>query len=173
MSCLARLAFFFVVIPVVELLLLLRIGEAVGFVPTVALVLATGFLGAALARAEGLRVLVQFQRELAGGHMPGQALMDGISVLLGGALLLTPGVLTDVAGIALLLPPSRRWIQRRVRARLEAGLRSGSVRFVVLDPSAGMGGPFRGPEQGARSDREPPEPDLDPRHEIRIDTPPR
>ncbi|NJD19141.1 MAG: FxsA family protein [Gemmatimonadetes bacterium] len=172
MSCLARLAFFFIVIPAVELLLLLRIGQAVGFVPTLALVLATGFVGAALARAEGLRVLVHFQRELAGGHMPGQALMDGISVLVGGALLLTPGVLTDVAGIALLLPPSRRWIQRRVRARLEAGLRSGSVRFVVLDPS-GVGGPFQRPGQGAWGDRQAPEPDLDPRHEIRIDTPPR
>lgn len=171
MSCLARLALLFIVLPAVELLLLLRIGQAVGFLPTLALVLGTGFVGAALARAEGLRVLIQFQAELAAGRMPGQAALDGISVLLGGALLLTPGVLTDVAGIALLFPPSRRWIQRRMRARLEAGLKSGSVRFVVLDPS-GLRGPFgAGPGPWGAPPQE--EPELDPRNEIRIETPER
>ena len=170
MSCLARLAFAFIVVPVLELVILLRLGQAFGFVPTLGLVLATGFAGAALARAEGLRVLFRFQAELASGRMPGQALLDGISILLGGALLLTPGVLTDLVGIALLAPPSRRWIQRRVRSRLEAGLKSGSVHFVTLDLS-GRGGPFggmAGPGPGASSSREP---DLDPRHEIRVERP--
>ena len=168
MSCLARLALVFIVVPVLELVILLRLGQAVGFLPTLGLVLATGFAGAALARAEGLRVLFQLQRELASGRMPGQALLDGISILLGGVLLLTPGILTDLAGIVLLLPPSRRWIQRRVRGRLEAGLRSGSVRFVTLDPSGGVG-PFGGSAGAGPWGGSSGEPDLDPRHEIRVE----
>lgn len=176
MSCLARLALVFVALPVVELLLLLRIGEAFGFVPTVGLVLVTGFAGAALARAEGIRVLFRFQAELAAGRVPGQALLDGISVLVGGALLLTPGILTDLAGLGLLFPPTRRWIQRRLRARLEAGMASGSVRFMVLDPmgfGAPFGGPFGGPGAPPRGPSGPTEPELDPRNEIRIDAPER
>jgi len=168
MSCLARLAFFFVAVPIVELLILLRLGEVVGLLPTLALVLVTGFAGAVLARAEGLRVLLGFQGELAAGRMPGQALLDGISVLVGGALLLTPGILTDVAGLALLLPPTRRWIQRRVQARLEVRMRSGPVHFVMWGP-AGREAPFGGEGAGRGDPSPPPEPRLDPRHEIRIE----
>jgi UPF0716 protein FxsA len=172
MSCFARLAFFFVVIPVLEVVLLVRIGQAVGFLPTLAVVLGTGIVGAALARLEGFRILFQARQELMTGRIPGQALLDGISVLVAGAFLLAPGILTDVAGIALLLPPSRRWIQRRVRARLEAGAGAGGMRFVVLDP-AGVGMPFDGPP-GAGTAGDPAEqgigePGLDPRHEIRIE----
>ncbi len=134
MSCLARLAFFFVVIPVLELVLLVRIGQAVGFLPTLVVVLGSGIVGAVLARAEGFRILFQARQELMRGRVPGQALLDGISVLVAGASLLAPGVLTDIAGIALLLPPSRRWIQRRVRARLEASAGGDAERSVALDP---------------------------------------
>jgi UPF0716 protein FxsA len=169
MSCLARLTFLFVVVPVLELVILVRLGQAVGFLPTMGLVLATGFAGAALARAEGLRVLFQFQRELTSGKVPGQALLDGISVLAGGALLLTPGILTDAAGLALLFPPTRRWIQRWARARLEAGMEAGSVRFVAFDPSA-MAGPFGGGGTGRHGSAPHSEPELDPRHEIRVES---
>jgi UPF0716 protein FxsA len=172
MSCLARLALVFIVVPVLEVVLLVRIGQAVGFLPTLALVLGTGIVGAALARTEGLRILFQARRELLAGQIPGQALLDGISVLVAGVLLLAPGILTDIAGIALLVPPSRRWIQRRVRARLEAGVSSGAVRFVVLDPS-GLGGPFGGGGAGRWDPSSPSEPELDPRNEIRIQGPER
>ncbi len=165
MSCLARLALVFVLLPLLELVVLIRIGEVVGFLPTLALVVLTGVAGAALARAEGLRVVVQLNRELMAGRLPGQALMDGASVLVGGALLLTPGVLTDVAGLALLFPPTRRWIQRRVRARLEAGLASGAVRFVVMGPGGFGGGPGDAPSRDASSAG------LDPRNEIRVEAP--
>ncbi|MHB1191591.1 MAG: FxsA family protein [Longimicrobiales bacterium] len=172
MSCFARLAFFFVVIPVLEVVLLVRIGQAVGFLPTLAVVLGTGVVGAALARAEGFRILFQARTELMRGRIPGQALLDGVSVLVAGAFLLAPGILTDIAGIALLLPPSRRWIQRRVRARLEAGTGGGAMRFVVLDPSgfgASSGGPPGDWASEHRADRPTGEPGLDPRHEIRIE----
>ncbi len=138
MRLLGRLALLFVVVPILELVLLIRIGQAVGLWPTVGLVLLTGVTGAALARLEGMRVLFQFQRELAAGRIPGQPLLDGISVLVGGAFLLTPGILTDFAGFALLLPPTRRWIQRRVRKRLERAVREGTIHVVAMGP-AGMG----------------------------------
>ena len=134
MTLLGRLALLFVIVPVLELVLLIRIGQVVGLWPTLALVLLTGVTGAALARLEGMRVLFQFRRELAAGRIPGQALLDGISVLVGGAFLLTPGVLTDLAGFALLLPLSRRWIQRRVRKRLERGMAEGTIRVVSMGP---------------------------------------
>lgn len=147
MTFLGRLALLFVIVPILELVLLIQLGQVVGLWPTVGLVLLTGVTGAALARLEGMRVLFQFQRELAAGRLPGQALLDGISVLVGGALLLTPGILTDLAGFALLFPPSRRWVQGRVRERLERSLRDGTIRVVSmggpgasqgLDPSKGI-----------------------------------
>lgn len=144
MTLLARLALLFVVVPIIELMLLIQLGQIVGLMPTLALVVLTGVGGAALARAEGLRVFFQFQRELAQGRLPGQALLDGISVLIGGAFLLTPGVLTDLVGFSLLLPFSRRWIQRWVRARLERQIRDGSIRVVTMGPGGIRGFGFGG-----------------------------
>jgi len=132
MNVLGRLALLFVVVPILELMLLIEMGQWVGIMPTLALVVATGIGGAALARAEGLRVVFQFQKELAQGKLPGQAMLDGASVLIGGAFLLTPGVLTDFVGFALLFPLTRRWIQRRVKARLEGQIKDGTVRVVTM-----------------------------------------
>lgn len=148
MNALGRLALLFVIVPIVELLLLIQLGQVVGMLPTILLVIATGVGGAALARAEGLRVFFEFQRELASGRLPGQALLDGISVLIGGAFLLTPGVLTDFVGFSLLLPFTRRWIQRRVRARLERQIEEGSIRVVTMQSGFGGFAGF-GPGSGA------------------------
>lgn len=142
MSLLGRLALLFVIVPIVELVLLIELGQLVGLLPTLALVVFTGVTGAWMARAEGVRVFFQFQRELASGRLPGQAMLDGISVLIGGAFLLTPGVLTDVVGFSLLLPVTRRWIQRGVRKRLERSIADGSVRVVTM--GAGSGWDFAG-----------------------------
>lgn len=163
MNLMARLALLFVVVPILELMLLIQLGQVVGLMPTLMLVVFTGVSGAWLARAEGLRVFFQFQKELASGRLPGQALLDGISVLIGGAFLLTPGVLTDVVGFSLLFPPSRRWIQRRVRARLERQIADGTIRVVTMGPGMGFGGFGAGPA-GAGPLREDPAagPGLDP-----------
>jgi UPF0716 protein FxsA len=166
MSFLSRLAILFVLVPIVELMLLIRIGEWVGLLPTLALVVVTGVTGAALARAEGMRVFWQFQEELSQGRLPGRALQDGIAVLIGGAFLLTPGILTDLTGFALLFPPTRRWIQARVRASLEGRLRAGAVRFTVMG-QGGFGLPFGGPPGAGGG----PASGLDPEKEIRV--PPR
>jgi UPF0716 protein FxsA len=170
MTLLGRLALLFVVVPVIELVLLIQLGQVVGLWPTLALVIFTGVTGAALARLEGLRVLFQFQKELTSGQLPGQALLDGISVLVGGAFLLTPGILTDVAGFALLLPLSRRWIQRRVRSGLEGQLKEGTVRVVSMD-AGGFGWPGAPDGAGPGPTHPSQEPPLDPRKGIVVDPP--
>lgn len=146
MSVLARLALLFVLVPIIEIALLIQVGHLVGLWPTLALVLLTGVGGAALARAEGLRTFWAFQKQVSQGQIPGQALLDGVCVLLGGAFLLTPGLVTDTLGLALLFPPSRRLIQRRMRRAVERRIEEGAVRFTVFR----AGGPP--PEPGAGGD---------------------
>jgi UPF0716 protein FxsA len=123
----ARLGCLFIVVPLLELALLIQMGRWVGVLPTVALVALTGLLGAALVRSEGGRTLAKVQMELGQGRVPGRALMDGACLLVGGALLLTPGVITDLLAFALLVPPSRRRIQARVRRRFERAIAEGSM----------------------------------------------
>lgn len=161
-----RLLLLFVLVPLIELVLLIQLGRWVGLWPTLAIVLATGFAGAALARAEGLRTWVAFQREVAEGRLPGKSLLDGLAVLVGGAFLLTPGLLTDLAGFALLFPPTRRWLQGRARRWIERGIESGSVRVHVWTPWDD-GGPLFGNRDPGRTGSG--EPGLDPSKEIRQD----
>jgi UPF0716 protein FxsA len=131
MSILGRLALLFVVVPLLELALLIQMGQLVGFWPTIALVVFTGVTGAWLTRMEGLRTMWRLREDLENGRVPGQAIMDGMAVLAGGALLLTPGVLTDVLGFGLLFPRSRRAIQRRVMSRLERRIQEGVVQVSM------------------------------------------
>ncbi len=131
MSILGRLALLFVIVPLVELALLIQMGQLVGFWPTITLVVFTGVTGAWLARMEGLRTLWKLREDLENGRVPGQAIMDGMAILAGGALLLTPGVLTDLVGFGLLLPGSRRAIQRRIMARLERRIQEGVIQVAV------------------------------------------
>lgn len=174
MSLLARLGLLFVLVPVLELMLLIRLGEWMGLVPTLLLILTTGAAGAALARVEGLRVFFQFQKELLAGRLPGQSLLDGISVLVGGAFLVTPGVLTDLAGLALLLPTTRRLIQARVRRSLERRIREGTVQVAFGGPGGfsgfrGFGGMGQSGPAGQTQPEEPRGGGLDPENEIRVE----
>ncbi len=138
MPIITRLALLFVAVPLLELFLLIRLGGAIGLFPTLALCVLTGVAGAWLARREGLRALWSFQERVARGGVPGRTLMDALCILLGGALLLTPGLFTDVLGFSLLLPPSRRWIQERMRRRIERRLADGSLRVTTVGGFPGM-----------------------------------
>jgi UPF0716 protein FxsA len=113
-----RLLVLFVTVPLLELYLLVRIGEAIGLGPTIGLVLVTGALGASLARAQGLATWARFQRTLAAGGLPAQELVEGLLILVAGAVLLTPGVLTDAVGFLLLVPRVRRRLVERLEERL-------------------------------------------------------
>jgi UPF0716 protein FxsA len=114
-----RLLLLFTLVPIVELVLLIRIAQWIGTVPTITHILITGVIGAWLARREGTRTWREIRATMARGQMPGEILLHGLLVFGGGALLLTPGILTDVAGLALLVPPSRNALVRQLRRRLE------------------------------------------------------
>ena len=132
----ARLSTLFVLVPLLELILLIRLGEWIGFLPTVLLVVGTGILGAFLIRREGLRALLAIQLELARGRLPTRVLLDGAAVLVAGAFLMTPGVLTDLAGFFLLLPPTRTLVAGWVQTRLAVAVARGTVRFATWGFSA-------------------------------------
>lgn len=123
-----RLFLLFTLVPLVELVLLIRIGEWMGVLPTVALVVTTGIVGAALARREGIRTWGRVQDELGAGRVPGGEMLHALMVVVAGAFLVTPGVLTDVAGLSLLVRPVRSAVIGRLRRSLEARVQEGSVR---------------------------------------------
>ena len=122
----------FVVVPIADLVLLVRLGGAVGVLPIFALVLLTLSLGMVFIRAQGTRMLAGLARELATGRLPGRQMFDGLAILLGGALLIAPGLLTDFAGLTLLFPPTRRWLQVVTRRWMERQLEAGVLRMSVL-----------------------------------------
>lgn len=126
----APLLLAFTVIPLIELYLLLALSRVMGVFPTVLLVLLTGVIGASLARAEGLRVLRGFQQAVAAGRVPEDGVVSAVLVLVGGVLLVTPGVLTDACGLLLLIPATRRALSRWVSRRVEAGIANGRIHVV-------------------------------------------
>jgi UPF0716 protein FxsA len=132
---LARLMILFVVVPLVELALLIRVGQWLGVLPTVLLVLVTGVAGAALARREGVRTVGQIQADLRQGRFPMGRLLDGFMILLAGGFLLTPGLLTDVVGLSMLVPASRAWIKRLLAGRIRQLVESGRTNVTIYyDP---------------------------------------
>lgn len=115
---LARLALLFVTVPLAELAILVWVGRRMGLLPTVALVVLTGIVGAALARRQGLATLGRFRAALDAGRLPHHELVDGLLILVAGALLLAPGLLTDLTGLLLLIPPVRRLVRERAMAAI-------------------------------------------------------
>lgn len=103
----------FALVPLAELYLLLRVGGALGAAPTLGLVLLTAALGSWLVRREGLATVQRLRAQLAAGQPPAEPMLEAACLLIAGALLLTPGFLTDAAGFALLVPPLRRALIRR------------------------------------------------------------
>ncbi|MGE0709181.1 MAG: FxsA family protein [Planctomycetota bacterium] len=142
----------FTVLPVVELALLIRIGQAIDWPGTIAIVLLTGAIGAALARRAGLAVLGKIQERMAAGELPGRELFDGALILLAGALLVTPGVITDATGFLLLVPFVRtllakalgRWAKGRVQLHVSGGLGPGGFGPGSLGGGPLEGGPLEG-----------------------------
>ena len=108
----------FLVVPFVELYVIIQVGHVLGVVPTLALLVAISMLGASLCKREGLAVVRRIQEQLAERRLPGVALLDGALVLMAGALLLTPGFITDAVGLLLLLPPVRAGARRIVKRAL-------------------------------------------------------
>ena len=131
----------FTLLPFVELTILLWMAVEFGWPHTLLLVIVTGVVGASLARWQGLRTFGRVQQEMAAGRVPGSALVDGLLILVAGAMLLTPGIITDACGFALLIPPIRnqlkrsvrRWFERRVQFQ-EFTVVDGEVRHTTHAP---------------------------------------
>jgi UPF0716 protein FxsA len=142
------LALAFLAVPVAELAVLIAVGSHIGFLNTFALLLALSVVGAWLARREGLGAWRRLQAALVEGRMPTAEVADGALILLAGALLLTPGFLTDVVGVLLLLPPVRavvrRWLPALLARRVFGGGRR-RYRVRVVDGRSRPGGTDGGP----------------------------
>ena len=126
-----KLLLLFIVVPTIELILLLKIGSLIGILPTVAVILITGVLGAGLARIQGLSVLGQLQAEMGTGRLPAGPMVDGAIILVAAALLMTPGFLTDVFGFLCLIPATRTMMKRLVWARFERAVKRGNLNIYV------------------------------------------
>jgi UPF0716 protein FxsA len=122
----------FIVLPLAELYVIIQVGQAIGVWPTLALLLAGGFIGASLARSQGRLVWQRFNEAMAAGQVPAREVFEGAMVMFGGALLLSPGFLTDIVGIMLLIPPGRALVRGLVR-RAAARTPSGRPIFFVYD----------------------------------------
>lgn len=115
----------FIVVPIVELYVILQVGDAIGAVPTILLLAADSAVGAILLRSQGRSVWRQFNAVMRSGRVPHRELLDGVAVIFGGALLLTPGFITDLVGLLLLLPPSRALVRRTALRHI--GRRAGVI----------------------------------------------
>jgi UPF0716 protein FxsA len=135
------LVILFIVVPIAELYVIIQVGEAIGVLPTLALLFLDAILGSLLLRHQGRGAWRRFNEALAQRRFPGKEVADGVLIVIGGTLLLAPGFITDVFGLLLLIPPTRA-IARGLLKRFTV------ARFVMVDTS-GLGGAFgRGPGTG-------------------------
>lgn len=122
---LLRLFLLFTLVPLIELYLLIRLGTYIGGVETIAIVIGTGVAGGLLAKSQGLAVLDRIRAELNQGRLPAESLFDGLLILIAGAMLITPGLLTDGLGLLLLIPWSRQafksWLKRKIQEKISEG----------------------------------------------------
>ena len=125
----------FILMPLAELSVLLKVHAALGLGPTLGIVILTGIAGAWLARWQGWVVMQAIRRDMAEGRMPAPRMIDGVMILVAGVLLITPGLITDTIGFLLLVPPVRREIRVWLRKKLEQKLRDGSVTVVDWEGS--------------------------------------
>jgi UPF0716 protein FxsA len=123
----ALLLLLFLVVPFAELYVLIKVGQVIGALPTIALLIIVSAVGAWLVKREGFATLARARERIEARQVPGRELVDGVLILFAGALLVSPGFLTDVVGVLLLLPPVRaalrgttvRWLARRADIRLD------------------------------------------------------
>jgi len=119
----------FIVIPLIELAILIKVGEIIGTIPTIGLVIVTGVLGASLAKQQGMMVWRKIQIDFQQARMPQEKLIDGMFVLIGGALLLTPGILTDIIGFSFLIPQTREIEKKYVKKLIKKRLNRAEIYF--------------------------------------------
>jgi UPF0716 protein FxsA len=155
----AFLILLFILVPIAEIYVIIQVGQAIGVLPTVALLIVDSILGALLLRSQGRRAWAAFTEALATGRVPHREILHGALVIVGGAFLLTPGFLSDVAGLLLLIPPTRAAIAAGITRMI---VRRGPLRWtgVVVRP----GGRPPPPRPYAEPVDPEPRPELEPPH---------
>ncbi|MBL7131131.1 MAG: FxsA family protein [Candidatus Omnitrophica bacterium] len=128
---LGYLILLFTLVPLIELAILIKIGQHMGVAYTIGIVLLTGVAGAYLAKMQGLITLQKIQEDINQGIMPADKLFDGVLILCSGILLLTPGLLTDIIGFMGLIPLTRNLLKRWVKAKVEDIISQGKVITVT------------------------------------------
>lgn len=136
----------------VELAILIPLGQWMGLWPTLTLILVTGVVGAWLGKRQGLKAWGRITDDLSSGELPSDSLLDGLAVLISCAFLVTPGVLTDVAGMLLLIPPARKPLKTYIKKRFRKSIESGGVSFVSFEDMDPFGGEGAGPDYGESTD---------------------
>lgn len=126
---LTKLILLFTIVPIVELSLLFKLNGYIGFVYTLGIVIFTGVLGAYLAKSQGREILFRLKYEMGQGRLPGEQLINGLCVLVGGAMLLTPGILTDMLGFILVIPITREVVKVYIKAKLQKMVNEGNANF--------------------------------------------
>ena len=142
-----RLLLLFILTPLIELWLLMLVSEQLGPATTIWLVLLTGFVGASLARRQGLQTWLAIQRETQQGKMPAASLVDAMMIFVAGVLLITPGMMTDVVGFSLLVPPVRAFLRKRFQ---------NSIKVQAAASVQGFGAGFPGTPPGPAGDEQKP-----------------
>jgi UPF0716 protein FxsA len=142
------LVLLFIVVPIAELYVIIQVGEWIGVVPTLLLLLLDAILGSWLLKHQGRSAWRRFNQALAARRLPAKEVADGFLVILGGALLIAPGFITDIFGVLLLIPPTRA-VARRLLRRWTVG----RVAVVGFPGGAAMGGFGGGPSRGTDPDR--------------------
>jgi UPF0716 protein FxsA len=136
----------FIAVPILELYVIIKVGGLIGVLPTLVLLFGMSLLGATLLRHQGRGAWQRFNRALAERRFPGHEVADGLMITIGGALLLTPGFITDFVGLLLLIPPTRAIARRLLQAWV-------TRRFLVVGVSGMRGAPPRyssGPNPASR-----------------------
>ncbi|MCB0993585.1 MAG: FxsA family protein [Acidimicrobiales bacterium] len=141
------IALLFLLVPIIELYVIVQVAQGVGVLETLALLIVVSIVGAWLVKWQGLTAIARVQQSLARGEMPTKPLVDGALILFAGALMLTPGFVTDAAGLLLLLPPTRAVMRQPLVRWFSGRVRSGRTRIIGFGP----GGPFGGGDPHLRS----------------------
>lgn len=126
-----RLFALFIIVPLLELYVLITIGKYIGAIPTILIVVIAGMAGIALLKREGFKVLNDFKKALYEGKVPGDEILNGILVLVGGVFLITPGLITDVIGFLLLIPFTRMIIKNWVKKFLYNSIKNGTIKIFL------------------------------------------
>ncbi len=143
----------FIIVPMVEIYFLIKVGSIIGAFPTILIVIGTAILGSWLLRQQGMATMMRYQQNLQQGKLPAQEMMEGVALVIGGILLLTPGFFTDIVGFLCLIPVTRvgivRWVMSKVKFQTLGGMGGASG----MGGGAGFGGFQQGPGRGGDDGR--------------------